>query len=106
MRHPRTWVDGEPLPFASNVDRAEDGTIYFSSSSRRYPLDQWMGDLLEHSGTGRLFRLDPTGKPETLIDGVQFANGVVPSPDSDCVLVAEAGAYRVPPGPKRVPTTA
>ncbi|WP_433715724.1 SMP-30/gluconolactonase/LRE family protein [Nocardia sp. CA-084685] len=88
-------VDGEPLPFASNVVRAEDGTIYFSSSSRRYPLDEWMGDLLEHSGTGRLLRLDPSGKLETLIDGLQFANGVVLSPDGSCVLVAETGAYRV-----------
>ncbi|MFI6957879.1 SMP-30/gluconolactonase/LRE family protein [Nocardia sp. NPDC050408] len=88
-------VEGEPLPFASNVVRAEDGTIYFSSSSRRYPLDEWMGDLLEHSGTGRLFRLDPSGKLETLIDGLQFANGVVLSPDGSCVLVAETGAYRV-----------
>ncbi|WP_433621120.1 SMP-30/gluconolactonase/LRE family protein [Nocardia sp. CA-120079] len=88
-------VDGEPLPFASNVVRAADGTIYFSSSSRRYPLDEWMGDLLEHSGTGRLFRLDPSGKLETLIDGLQFANGVVLSPDGSTVLVAETGAYRV-----------
>ncbi len=88
-------VDGEPLPFASNVVRAEEGSIYFSSSSRRYPLDEWMGDLLEHSGTGRLLRLDPSGKLETLIDGLQFANGVVLSPDGSCVLVAETGAYRV-----------
>ncbi|WP_433677777.1 SMP-30/gluconolactonase/LRE family protein [Nocardia sp. CA-119907] len=88
-------VDGEPLPFASNVVRADDGTIYFSSSSRRFPLHQWRGDLLEHSGTGRLFRLDPSGKLETLIDGLQFANGVVLSPDGSCVLVAETAAYRV-----------
>ncbi|WP_330255605.1 SMP-30/gluconolactonase/LRE family protein [Nocardia sp. NBC_00565] len=88
-------VDGEPLPFASNVVRADDGTIYFSASSRRYPLDQYMGDLMEHSGTGRLFRLDPSGKLETLIDGLQFANGVVLSPDGSCVLVAETGGYRV-----------
>ncbi|MFD0360001.1 SMP-30/gluconolactonase/LRE family protein [Nocardia sp. GCM10030253] len=88
-------VDGEPLPFASNVVRADDGTIYFSSSSRRYRLDQWMGDILEHSGTGRLLRRDPSGTVETLLDGLQFANGVVLSPDRSCVVVAETGAYRV-----------
>ncbi|MFE7799412.1 SMP-30/gluconolactonase/LRE family protein [Nocardia sp. NPDC057440] len=88
-------VDGEPLLFASNVVRDDDGTIYFSSSSRRYRLDQWMGDILEHSGTGRLLRRDPSGAVETLLDGLQFANGVVLSPDRSCVMVAETGAYRV-----------
>ncbi|MFQ6396298.1 SMP-30/gluconolactonase/LRE family protein [Nocardia sp. KC 131] len=88
-------VEGEPLPFASNVVRDDDGTIYFSSSSRRYRLDEWMGDILEHSGTGRLLRRDPSGVVETLLDGLQFANGVVLSPDRSCVVVAETGGYRV-----------
>ncbi|MET8776939.1 SMP-30/gluconolactonase/LRE family protein [Nocardia sp. NPDC004654] len=88
-------VDGERLAFASNVVRDLDGTIYFSASSARYPLDQWMGDLLEHSGTGRLFRRDLSGKVETLLGGLQFANGVVLAHDRSCVLVAETGAYRV-----------
>ncbi|MEV6430416.1 SMP-30/gluconolactonase/LRE family protein [Nocardia sp. NPDC051463] len=88
-------VGGEPLLFASNVVRDDDGTIYFSSSSRRYRLDQWMGDILEHSGTGRLLRRDRSGAVETLLDGLQFANGVVLSPDRSCVVVAETGAYRV-----------
>jgi hypothetical protein len=54
-----------------------------------------MGDILEHSGTGRLLRRDPSARIETLVDGLQFANGVVLSPDRSCVLVAETGAYRV-----------
>ncbi|WP_433580598.1 SMP-30/gluconolactonase/LRE family protein [Nocardia brasiliensis] len=87
--------DGTRLPFASNVVRDTDGTIYFSSSTSRYPLDQYMGDLLEHSGTGRLFRRDPSGKVELLLDGLQFANGVVLAPDRSCVVVAETGGYRL-----------
>ncbi|MGQ4598966.1 SMP-30/gluconolactonase/LRE family protein [Nocardia sp. R6R-6] len=86
---------GERLRFASNVVRDADGTIYFSASSRRYSLAEYMGDILEHSGTGRLFRRDPSGTVETLIDDLQFANGVVLAPDRSCVLVAETGGYRV-----------
>ncbi len=88
-------IEGERLRFASNVVRDVDGTIYFSASSRRYALDEYMGDLLEHSGTGRLFRLHPAGEVETLIDDLQFANGVVVAPDRSCVIVAETGGYRL-----------
>lgn len=88
-------IDGERLRFVSNVVRDIDGTIYFSASSSRYSLDEYMGDILEHSGTGRLFRRDPSGTVETLIDDLQFANGVVLAPDRSCVVVAETGGYRV-----------
>ena len=49
-------VDGERLNFASNVVADTDGTIYFSASTRRYPFEHYMGDIYEHSGTGRLLR--------------------------------------------------
>ncbi len=88
-------VDGQPLIFASNVVADIDGTIYFSESSRRYRLDDYMGDILEHSGTGRLYRLDPGGRPEILMDGLEFANGIVLAPDRSQILVAETAAYRI-----------
>ncbi|MEV6065763.1 SMP-30/gluconolactonase/LRE family protein [Nocardia sp. NPDC052001] len=88
-------VNGEPLNFTSNVVAAADGTIYFSESSRRWPLTEWMGDIMEHSGTGRLLRRNTDGSIEILLDGLDFANGVVLAPDGSCVVVAETGAYRV-----------
>ncbi|WP_245722189.1 SMP-30/gluconolactonase/LRE family protein [Nocardia crassostreae] len=90
-----TEVDGQPLTFPSNVVAAADGTIYFSESTRRWPLKQWMGDILEHSGTGRLFRRHPDGAIETLVDNLDFANGVVLAPDGSCLVVAETAAYRL-----------
>jgi len=88
-------VEGERLNFASNVVADADGTIYFSASTRRYPFENYMGDIYEHSGTGRLLRRHPDGRVETLLDGLQFANGVVLAPDRSQVLVAETAAYRV-----------
>ncbi len=88
-------VDGVPLNFASNVVEASDGTIYFSASSRDFDLDHYLGALLEHRGTGRLFRRDRDGQVQTLLDGLQFANGVALAPDGSCVVVAETGAYRL-----------
>jgi sugar lactone lactonase YvrE len=89
-------VAGVPLRFCSNATAAADGTVYFTVSSRRYGLRDWLGDLMEHTATGRLFRLRPdSGGPELLLDGLQFANGVVLSEDESCVVVAETGAYRL-----------
>ncbi|MFH8680859.1 SMP-30/gluconolactonase/LRE family protein [Streptomyces lydicus] len=86
---------GERLRFCSNVAEAADGTLYFSVSSRRYGLEDWMGGILEHTGTGQLLRLLPGGEPEVLLDGLHFANGVALAEDESFVLVAESGAYRL-----------
>ncbi|MFJ4650213.1 SMP-30/gluconolactonase/LRE family protein [Nocardia sp. NPDC088792] len=88
-------VEGKPLNFPSNVVADTDGTIYFSESTRNWPLQQYMGDMLEHSGTGRLMRRNPGGSVEILIDGLDFGNGIVLAPDRSCVLVAETGGYSI-----------
>jgi sugar lactone lactonase YvrE len=88
-------IDGVPLIGTSNAVRAKDGTIYFSSSTRRFEVEDHVGDILEHTTTGRLFRRHPDGQVETLLDGLAFANGVVLAPDESFVLVAQTGAYCV-----------
>jgi sugar lactone lactonase YvrE len=89
-------VAGEPLRFASNVVALLDGTVYFTVSSRSYPLEHWIGDLVEHTGTGRLLRLAPGEKePEVLLEGLQFANGLAPSADESFLVVAQTGVRRL-----------
>ncbi len=80
---------------ANNAAVGSDGSVYFSDSSQRFPLEHFKADLLEHSGTGRLLRRHPNGEVETLLTGLQFANGVALAPDESFVLVAETGGYRV-----------
>jgi hypothetical protein len=88
-------VDGEPMLLCDNAAVAADGTVYFSDSSRRFGLGHWRADLMEHSGTGRLLRRDPSGRVEVLMTGLQFANGVALAADESFVAVAETGAYRI-----------
>jgi sugar lactone lactonase YvrE len=89
-------VAGEPLRFCSNVVALSDGSVYFTVSSRRYPLHQWLADIVEHTGTGRLLRLAPgSDTPEVLLDGLQFANGLALSADESFLAIAETGAYRL-----------
>jgi sugar lactone lactonase YvrE len=91
----RTLVPATDMLFCNNAAVGRDGTVYFSDSSRRFGLDHWRGEVLEHSGTGRLFRRDPAGTVEVVLDGLQFANGVALAPDESFVAVAETGGYAV-----------
>ncbi|MGW0712170.1 SMP-30/gluconolactonase/LRE family protein [Streptomyces sp. NPDC002643] len=89
-------VDGERLRFCSNVVALSDGTVYFTVSTRRYPLEHWIGDIVEHTGTGRLLRLAPgEERPEVVLEGLQFANGLASSADESFLVIAETGDRRL-----------
>ncbi|MFC4563366.1 SMP-30/gluconolactonase/LRE family protein [Nocardiopsis mangrovi] len=88
-------ADGTTLALCNNSAIARDGTVYFSDSSRRFPLSHFMGDVYEGSGTGRLLRRTPDGEVTVLLDGLHFANGVALAPDGSFVAVAETTAYRL-----------
>ncbi len=87
--------EGERFKFTNNAAVAADGTIYFTDASRRYGIAAYKQDLLEHSGTGRLFARRPDGRVDLLMEGLQFANGVTLDPEERYLLVAETGAYRI-----------
>jgi sugar lactone lactonase YvrE len=85
----------EPFGFLDDLDIGPDGTIYFTDAARfGYGAHQLA--ILEHGGDGRLFSYDPTdGTVSLLLDGLQFANGVVVEPSGESLFVAETGAYRI-----------
>lgn len=88
-------VEGQPLTFCSNVVETSDGTIYFTTSSARWHVDHFKGDLLEHSCTGRLVRLDLDGMVTVLLRGLAFANGLVLADDERHLVFAETAGYRI-----------
>ena len=90
-------ADNIPFKFADDVDVAPDGTVYFSDASSKFDITHHaLDDVMEHGGHGRLLRYEPqTGKTETLLSGLQFANGIAVGPGEDYVLVNETGSYRV-----------
>src|SRR5690606_16482136 len=90
-----TAVDGKPMLVCNNAAVGADGTIWFSDSSRAYPLARWKADFVEGTRTGRLIRRDPDGTLTVLIEGLAFANGVALAPDESFVAVAESGGRTV-----------
>ena len=92
-----TEADGIPFLFTDDVDVADDGRIYFSDASSKFgPAMKARDDVLEHGGHGRLLQFDPaTGVTTTLLDGLQFANGVAVAPDQQSVLITQTGSYNI-----------
>jgi sugar lactone lactonase YvrE len=98
-----TAADGIPIRYADDVDVAADGKIYFSDASTKFGAKESgdtykasLLDLMEHGGHGRLIVYDPmTHVAKSLLDGLNFANGVAVSHDQSYVLVNETGSYRV-----------
>jgi len=96
-------VDGRRLAYANNLAIGPDGTIYFSESSSKFAAMSSGGtyaasllDIMEHGGHGRVFAFEPsTGRIETLLENLNFANGVAVSADGSFLLISETGTYRV-----------
>lgn len=88
-------IDGEQITFASNSVQGSDGTIWFTTSTRRWDVENYQGDLAEHSLTGRLVRVATDGTVTVVIPDLAFANGLVLSPDESYLLYAETARYQV-----------
>lgn len=86
---------GVPMCLCNNATIARDGTIYFSETSQRFKLDNYVSDMIQGVGTGRLFKLSPSGVLEVLVGDLHFANGVALSVDEGFVLVAETSKRRI-----------
>lgn len=86
-------IAGEPMVFCNNGSLDDDGTVYFTDSSQRFGIDHYRGELIAHTGTGRLFRRTSDGAVDLVADRFEFANGVALSADRSWIAVAQTGAY-------------
>ncbi|HEU4987967.1 MAG TPA: SMP-30/gluconolactonase/LRE family protein [Rhizobiaceae bacterium] len=93
--------EDDPVANAEALAVRSDGTIYFTQSTTGGDGDgvaftATSAVLLEHAGTGRLLRYDPSSRRvEVVLDGLHFADGVVLTEDETALLVVETGSYRV-----------
>ena len=91
-----TQANGVPFRCPNDLDVAEDGTIYFTDSSYKFPLTELKADILEHQPNGRLLAFDSrTKETRVVLRDLYFPNGVAVSPDQSFVLVCETGSYCV-----------
>jgi sugar lactone lactonase YvrE len=96
-------IDGTTPVYPNNLAIASDGRIYFTEASSKFGADEYQGtynasllDIMEHGGHGSVIEFDPaSGKSNTLLDGLNYANGIAISSDNSFLLVAETSNYRV-----------
>ncbi|XP_062079488.1 protein STRICTOSIDINE SYNTHASE-LIKE 13 [Humulus lupulus] len=101
-----THVDGKPILFANDLDIHNNGSIFFTDTSKRYNRMDHFYILLEGEATGRLLRYDPPTKTtHVVLDGLAFPNGVQISRDHTFLLFTETTNCRLMKywleGPKR-----
>lgn len=99
-----TECDGKPIVYADDVAVSKDSdVIYVSDASTKFGAEAFGGtlpsskvDLLEHGGHGRIMEYRrSTGNIRTLVDGLQFANGLALTADDSTLIIAETGRYRI-----------
>jgi sugar lactone lactonase YvrE len=88
-------VRGQRILVCNNAAVHSSGDIYFSDSSRVFPLERWKADVTENTASGRLLRRTAAGAVEVVVEGLRFANGVALSADESFVAVAESGGRSV-----------
>lgn len=88
-------IAGTKMMFCNNAAIANDGTVWFSDSSKQFGIDKWKDDFVQNTRTGRLMRMGTEGAVEIVLEGLAFANGVALSKAEDYVAVAETGARTV-----------
>ncbi|NRB04858.1 MAG: SMP-30/gluconolactonase/LRE family protein [Rhodobacteraceae bacterium] len=94
---------GDPILYADDVDIAPDGRVYFSDASTKFGAEANGGtlpasilDLMEHGSNGRVLRFDPsTGETDTVVEGLNFANGIAMTADGQHVMIVDTGTYAV-----------
>jgi sugar lactone lactonase YvrE len=88
-------VHGQRMTFCNNAAVAEDGTIWFTDSSRHHGIERWKADMVENTASGRLLRRDTDGSVSVVLEGLRFANGVALAADESYVAVAETAGRTV-----------
>jgi sugar lactone lactonase YvrE len=86
---------GVDFRFTNNAAVANDGTIFFSDTTQRWTVHDYLSDLLEGQATGRVFALAPDGSLTLVTDGLHFANGIALDSNEESLFIAETGTYRV-----------
>ncbi|MCH7853846.1 MAG: SMP-30/gluconolactonase/LRE family protein [Proteobacteria bacterium] len=96
-------TDNHPFVYPNDVAVATNGKIYVTQSTSKFTpqnsgslYDASLLDILEHGGHGDVFEYNPaTGLAKSIMQGINYANGIAISNDQQYLLIVELASYRV-----------
>ncbi|XP_076315762.1 adipocyte plasma membrane-associated protein-like [Tachypleus tridentatus] len=92
-----TEVEGKPIMLPNDLDIDEEqGIIYFTDTSTKWPFNRIFYIAFEYSNSGRVLSFNlHTKATKVVADGLYFPNGVQLSPDKSELLIAEWSNRRI-----------
>ncbi|KAF6169952.1 hypothetical protein GIB67_034344 [Kingdonia uniflora] len=91
-----TEAEGEPLRFTNDLDFDDEGNVYFTDSSTKYPRRHFIQLVFSGDDSGRLLKYNPITKETTvLVRNLQFPNGVSMSKDKSFFVFCEGSLGRL-----------
>lgn len=89
-------LDGRPLLFPNDLVLDNDGAVYFTETSTKWPLNKIIYSIMEHENSGRLLKYDPkTRQTYVVLEDLHCPNGIELSHDGESVLFSELTQRRV-----------
>ncbi|CAN7999513.1 unnamed protein product, partial [Ixodes pacificus] len=89
-------LDGRPLLFPNDLVLDNDGAVYFTETSTKWPLNKIIYSIMEHENSGRLLKYDPkTRQTYVVLEDLHCPNGIELSHDGESVLFSELTLRRV-----------
>jgi hypothetical protein len=96
---PRGLVDDGEVPFvnfANDLVVLDNGSVFFTDSSKKFPRRDVVLEAFEGRGNGQLLHYDPVlNRTSVAVDGVFFPNGLCLSHDGSSILFAETSRARI-----------
>jgi ribose transport system permease protein len=95
-RSPLSIVDDSRVRLANGLDVARDGRIFYSDSTTRYELSDWLSEAIEMRPNGRIICYDPRdGKTRVVLSNLLFPSGVCIMDDGVSLLFSSTWECKI-----------
>ncbi|MCF1709410.1 SMP-30/gluconolactonase/LRE family protein [Tabrizicola sp. J26] len=94
--------EGRPLNSPNDVIVSSDGAVWFSDPTYGILSDYEGYRAVPEQPVRGVYRLDPSGKLERVLDDFLQPNGLAFSPDEQVLYVADSGASHEPGAPRHI----
>ncbi|XP_022988497.1 protein STRICTOSIDINE SYNTHASE-LIKE 3 [Cucurbita maxima] len=91
-----TEAEGVPFKFTNDLDLDDEGNVYFTDTSTKYPRRNFLQVVFSAENTGRVLKYNATtGETTVLVRDVYFPNGVSLTKDGSFFVFCEGGKGRL-----------